>query len=98
MISAVEIQNKYNKLYSFLREYIWPPQIVDAIADLEISIYQTFPNNHEMEARFNRVKQSCLSMIHDDEELNKAFDDLGEVIQKVDSIYAKLNTRMQGVD
>lgn len=99
MISAKQLQSSYNKLYACLRNYIWPYDIVNTIAELEISVYDTFPNTSEILIHFTRLNNFCKMYLNDDEELIKALSSFDDTLKQADSgIYAKLDVRLQGVN
>ena len=98
MISAKELQRKYRKLYVALRNYIWPFRVIEYIADLEIAVYQTFPDIFNVKIAFNVLRINCLRLVPDDEEMIKAFDAFEELLESEDTLYAKLDTRQQGVE
>lgn len=95
MISAKELQNKYNKLYVSLREYIWPLKIVENIADLEVAVYRTFPDIDEVRTCYNVLKMNALRLVKDDEELEGKFEDFREILDSSDNLYSKINTRRE---
>ena len=47
-ITSTDIQNKYQKLYTYLMDFLWDFDVFEKIADLEISIYDTFPDKDNM--------------------------------------------------
>ena len=98
MISAKQIQNAYVDLYEKLREYIWPAHVVSKIADLEISVYRAFPDLIEIKNNFNSLRGSCLSYIKDDELMNESFENFDELVDVSDTLYARLDTRLEGVE
>lgn len=90
METAKKLQGAYKKLYTTLREYIWPENVVELIADLEISVYESFPNVAMVKSHFNRLKAACIRLVHDDEELNEKFDYFDQILSNCDDIYVKL--------
>lgn len=98
MISSKQLQTAYNHLYKYLREYIWPANIVSHIADLEIETYKSFPDLEELSSRYNRLKSECLRYIDDDEDLKAAFEEYREILDSSNELYSKLNTRLEGVE
>lgn len=98
MVTAKQIQSAYNKLYEQLRNYIWPYEAVEMIANLEIAIYSTFPNLNEIQSCFNRLSTFCKAYLKDDEDLNKALSNLSDIITEASfGIYCKLNACAKGV-
>lgn len=47
-ITSTDIQNKYQKLYTYLMDFLWDFDVFEKIAELEISIYDTFPDKDKM--------------------------------------------------
>lgn len=95
MISSKQLQSVYKKLYTSLRQYVWPAPIVSDLADLEISVYKTFPDLQEVRDNYNRLKSKCLRYV-DDEELESNFDRFREVLEQSDLVFAKLDVRIEG--
>lgn len=48
VITSTDIQNKYQKLYQFMMDFLWEYKVVEALANLEISCYKMFPDKEEM--------------------------------------------------
>ena len=77
MISAVDIQNAYINLYKELRKYIWSAEMVEAIVDLEIAVYETFPDMNRIRKHFKAVKSNLYDIFHsDDKEAAQAMKDV----------------------
>lgn len=95
MLSAKQIQNSYIKLYKQLREYIWPYEVVKDIANLEISCFQTFPSLDDIKLNLSKLKQKCLRYldIDDDQLVLEEFDDMSELLDSEDTLFAKIQTR-----
>lgn len=98
MLNAKLLQNSYNKLYTSLRQYIWPMHVVDMIADLEVSIYKVFPDLLEVRNHYNRLKVECLRYISDDEDMKAKFEDFREVLDSSDQVFSKLDVRLEGAE
>lgn len=81
MISAVDIQNAYIKLYEQLRKYIWAGDVVEKIADLETCVYEVFPNMDDVRKTFKYLKPELYQVIIDDEEFKAAVDKFEEAIK-----------------
>ena len=90
MVNQAEIKQAYYDIYSALRNYIWPYNIVEGIAELEISAMQTCPNIPQIRGNLYGLKSALLDTIESDEQLSKAFDNFNNVLS-ADDYYVKLN-------
>lgn len=95
MITAKQLQNEYEKLYSSLRCYIWPYEVVCAIAALEASTYQAFPDLSVVSNNFNKLKIQCSRFVKFDDDLNDKFRSFNEIVDQGDVLYAKLDARKE---
>lgn len=82
MISAVDIQNAYIKLYEQLRKYIWAGDVIEKIADLEIAVNEIFPDMNDIRKIFKGLKPEMYQIIIDDEDFKEAVDKFEEVIKE----------------
>lgn len=83
--TSVDIQNKYQKLYVFLMEYLWNYKVVEALANLEISCYKTFPDKDEMLKYLNELRKGIQATYNelskdDEPEFEKAYTALENAI------------------
>lgn len=90
MISSSIIQREYNRFYKEVRKYIWGFQAVEALADLEISVYQRIPDMFEIQDNLNKFRQYSKEVELDDEEFVKAADRLQDLLDENEEPYAKL--------
>ena len=95
MITSKKLQHSYNKLYANLREYIWPYNIINCIADLEVETYQSFPDSQKLRGIFNNLKVECNRLVTNDEDLERSFEEYNELLNDSNHIYAKLNSRLE---
>lgn len=96
MIPAKEIQNKYVRLYTNLRNYIWPIDVITYIADLELAVYKTFPDMYAIRRSFFNIKQECIHLFKDDEDLQKSIEEFEDLLNNTEEdFYAKLDTRIE---
>lgn len=87
MISSKELQNKYIKLYTELREYIWPTNTVEFIAELEIEVFSAFPNMDRVRKIFSNLKQSII-----DHGLDLSDEDNEDLSEKLESFQNLLDS------
>ena len=99
MISSKELQNKYIKMYEGLREYIWPFETVKRLADLEVSVYTTFPSPEQVKTDFNELYLNIRDVLDDDEELKESVEAFKETVETLESetFYSKLNQVQEAI-
>lgn len=91
MISNLDIQANYNHLYESLRKYIWPFDVVSAIADLEVACYQACPTLLEIGTRLRHLQRCVYNVVRSDESLSAEFDSFLSDIDNADGVYTVLN-------
>ena len=89
MITSSDIQVKYEKLYEFLMDFLWEFQVVQSLANLEISIFKRFPDKDEMLKYLTELNRSISYTYNDlaDEdkaEFKEAYEDLETAINDFD--------------
>lgn len=90
-MTYVDLQSKYVDLYVELRRYILDFKTVESLAELEVSVYKTFPDLDEVSRNFNKLKLNLGSTYKDDEELSKALDKFEEILNSGEIKHANLN-------
>lgn len=90
MISSAIIQREYNRLYREIRKYIWGFQAVEALADLEISVYRRIPDMFEIQVKLDAFRQYTKELEDEDENLVKAIDRLQDLLNEDEEAYAKI--------
>ena len=89
MVQATTLQSAYVDLYSKLRNYVWDFETIQAIADLEIATYQTFPDLEHIQGCLESLWSTIsLGYSIDDEDLSDAYDSFKDVLSESDEIYA----------
>lgn len=91
MVSQSDLKNCYNDIYRVLRDYIWSYPVIDALADLEISVYQACPDIVAVRTNFYRLDQLVRDVKFDDDEFKKAFDRFSDCMNEDDVVYTKLD-------
>ena len=91
MISSNTIQSAYVYLYTQLRKYIWPFDVLDNLVDLEMSVYKAIPTISEIKAAFNRLEVDIKAAALDDTELAEALNEFEDIIQQDTDTYIKLD-------
>ena len=91
MIGQHEVVNAYNKLYECAREYIWNYYQVETLADLEIAIYRACPDIVEIRTALTRFGLACVEVLREDEEFNKKYEKLKDLVDSDETMYTMLN-------
>lgn len=89
MIQLQDITRKYVKFYTAMREYVWPFDTVQDLAELEISIYNRFPDTEDIKKRLNLLYMDIRDTLKEDEDLQKTYNKLKESLDS-STIYADL--------
>ena len=90
MISAAQVHSAYVDMYSYLRNYIWAFDTVEALAELEVAAYSRFPDFKEMQNKFNIVYRDIRDVCEEDEDLKQAVEAFKDIIEQDSEYYAKL--------
>lgn len=98
MISSKEIQHRYVKMYEKLRNYIWGFETVEKLANLEIEVYNSFPDISKIQSFFNSLYQDVKTVFDEDEELAEAVDAFKKFIESIESdFYLKLDKVQEAI-
>ena len=89
LVTSSDIQAKYEKLYTFLMQFLWEFEVVQKMANLEIAVFKRFPDQEEMLKCLNELNK-CISYTYnemaedDDKEFQKAFNGLEKAVEEFD--------------
>lgn len=98
MITSKQIQAAYVKMYAQLRNYIWGFDTVERLANLEIEVYNSFPDLSKIQSTFNSLFMDIRTAYDEDEELAKAVDAFKKVIESADGeFYLKLDKVQEAI-
>lgn len=67
MIAATDIQNAYINLYKEMQKYIWSAETIENLADLEVSVYETFPDMNVIRKNFKQLKYDLYDILRSDD-------------------------------
>lgn len=102
-ITSSDIQVRYEQLYTFLMEYLWEFKVVQALANLEISIFKRFPDKDEMSRNLQTLKRD-ISLTYnelddnDEPDFKDAFEKLEEAIDAYDNAGCELYSVQEVID
>lgn len=88
----MKLQSAYNALYVQMRRYVWDFETVEALADLEVSVYQAFPDVEKLSNKFQKLKRivSYFDVYTEDDILSQSFDKFETLLDEDTEIYASL--------
>ena len=90
MLNSQELQNAYNWFYECMREYVWDMDVVEILAELEVGVYDAFPDKEKLVKTAERLEREIREFYKDDEDLEKSFTELKELIDSDDRLYLPL--------
>ena len=90
IIDMHDISYAYIRLYRQLRNYIWPYETVEHIAELEIAVHNRFPNLQDVRKYFYLLCQDIRRSDVEDEDLDKAVEQFKSYVDSDDVVYATL--------
>ena len=90
MITQQDLARKYVKLYECVRQYIWPVETVQDLAELEVATYERFPEIEEIRKKFDVFYRDIQLECLEDEDLNREVKAFKDIIESDDKIYSKL--------
>lgn len=90
MITLQDLTRQYVKLYECVRKYIWPFKTVEDLAELEIAVYNRFPDIEEVRVKFEKFYRDIQLECKEDEELNKEVEAFRKVLDSDDIMYSKI--------
>lgn len=70
-ISSQDYRNIYEKLYDQVRNYLWPYQVLEVLADVETDIYNAFIDIDKLRIDFEKLKKAMKDVLIDDPLLQK---------------------------
>lgn len=90
-VTSQDIQNAYLKFYPNMMQYLWDMKAVMNLANLEIAIYQRFPDKEEMLKYANMLERDIQDTYRDDEDLDcvefkKSFEQLKSYIEDYEDV------------
>lgn len=95
IITSKDIQNRYQKLYTFMMQYLWEYRVVESLANLEIACYRAFPDKDDMVkylAELRRSISETYSELSEDDqpEFKDTFERFASAIEDYDSDNAEV--------
>lgn len=92
MISQIDLENAYIKLYREFDKYIWTIDAVELLAEFEIAIYDRFPDAEEALRILHLLEYHCADILKENSDFKSAFDNMTKVLEEMrdEGCYANL--------
>lgn len=90
MISFVSTRNRYNDFYVEMRKYIWGPEVVELLADIEVECYKSFPNLSSLKSMIGKLKSIIREDMMHSEDLRHAVNQLYDCVTEGRNVYMPL--------
>lgn len=85
-------------MYKYLRNYIWGFDTVERLADLEVEVYNSFPDISKIQSVFNQLYIDIRSVLDEDEELAQAVNEFKDLIMSIEGeFYLKLDKVQEAI-
>lgn len=89
-MNSNEIQNSYVDLYTQMRKYIWPFDVIDILVDLEIESFKSFPDVMKLQELLDRLHREIQSTLSDDKDFETAYSSFKKLIDDDNTMYKLL--------
>lgn len=89
-VGSAILQKGYVDIYKNARNYIWPFNVVEKLADFEIAVFKAVPDMDDVANTFQRFKLAVYPIAREDEELQKSLDAFDELIRGEHRSYNKI--------
>ena len=84
-ISSQDFRNAYEKFYNEFRKYLWPYEVLEVLADIEVNIYSSFIDMDKLRIDFAKLRKSMKDVINDDEFLAKFTNKIQKLLDDKDA-------------
>ena len=89
-MNSNEIQNAYVDLYTQMRKYIWPFDVIDILVDLEIESFKSFPDVMKLRELLDRLHREIQSTLSDDKDFETAYSSFKKLLDDDNAMYKLL--------
>lgn len=90
-LSAQDLRNIYQKLYAKMRDYLWPYDTLETLANIEVNIFSAFVDIQKLRTDCGKLYSAIKDTCKEDEELAKIYNRLAKIIDNDDiQMYSKL--------
>ncbi len=97
MINVSDIQHAYVQLYKAARTYIWNYSTGVKLAELEVELFNRFPDLAAARHKLSLLKADMLDILRSDDYLQQCVETLEDLLDTDEELYSKI-TQLKGVD
>ena len=85
-VSAQDFRNAYETFYDKFRNYLWPYNVLEDLANVEVDIYTDFFDKDHLQRGLSRLNKSIHDAVKDyeDEDLQKSYDKIVKLLDETD--------------
>lgn len=89
-MNSNEIQNAYVDLYTQMRKYIWPFDVIDILVDLEIESFKSFPDVMKLRELLDRLHREIQSTLSEDKDFETSYSSFKKLLDDDNAMYKLL--------
>ena len=90
MISNLDIQAAYNYLYECMRNYIWDVDVIEILANIEVTSYDAFVDRDKLAKLLDSLYREIKDCFEDDEDFETAYTEFKDIVDGDDAQYVPL--------
>lgn len=79
-VTQYDLRHAYEQFYERVRNYLWPYQVIEDLADVEVQIYTAFGDIDELRKKLSGLYSSFKEAFEDDEKFKKSYDSLKQLV------------------
>jgi hypothetical protein len=84
MVNSKQLQNLYNDMYKIIRERLWPISVIEALANVEISIYEVIPDLSTVRKWTTSLEREVIQYSDKSEYLDDLLISIRDIIEYID--------------
>lgn len=84
MVNSKQLQNLYNDMYKIIRERLWPISVIEALANVEISIYEAIPDLSTVRKWITSLEREVIQYSDKSEYLDDLLISIRDIIEYID--------------
>ena len=84
MLASRDFMNKYEKFYDAIRQYLWPYDVLEELAEVEVDIYSAFIDRPKLQQDFAKLRKSIKDVLEEDDYFRKTTKELEDLVNDED--------------